>query len=63
MDPPEQQLAHFPDLAMLSPQEMMMLRGKFRLFTGEETFRKGFWSVASAAASGANKMDGNSLCE
>jgi len=63
MDPPEQQLAHFPDLMMLTPQEMMMLRGKFRLFTGGEIVRKGLWCVASAAASGANKMDGNSLCE
>jgi len=42
MDSPEQQLAHLPDLAMLIPQEMMTLRGKFRLFTGGETFRKLF---------------------
>jgi len=63
MDPPEQQLAQYPDLEMLSPQEMMMLRGKFRLFTSWETFWKGFWSVASAAASWVNKMDGNSLSE
>jgi len=26
-------------------------------------FLKWFWSVASVAASGANEMDGNSLCE
>jgi len=42
MNSPEPQLAHIPDLAMLNPQEMMTFRGKIRLFTGGETFRKWF---------------------
>merc|ERR1711862_206836 len=77
LDPPEYQVAHFPDLTLLSTQEMMSLRGKFRFFadastttttntntndqqnTTGNTFRKWFWSVASASS----KIDGTSLCE
>jgi hypothetical protein len=62
-DPPEQQIAHFPELASLSPIEMSALRDKFRFYeeTSDASFRRWFWSIASASSNARNQ--GMSLCE
>lgn len=62
-DPPEHQLAHFPTLSSLSPEELSALRDKFRFYDPDvdPSFRSWFWKVASAAS--ASKDEGISLCE
>jgi len=61
-DPPEQQVAHFPALAELTPTELTALGAKFKFHDSstDASFRRWFWSVASAS-SDASKV-GMSLC-
>lgn len=62
-DPSEQQIAHFPDLATLTPNELAGLIDKFRFYeeTVDASFRRWFWSIASASSNSRN--EGMSLCE
>ena len=62
-DPPDHQMAHFPALASLSPQELDSLRAKFRFYdaSSDASFRTWFWGVASAT--NASRNEGLSLCE
>ncbi|KAI2488714.1 hypothetical protein MHU86_25768 [Fragilaria crotonensis] len=62
-DPPEQQIAHFPQLASLSPEEIAGLRDKFRFYeeSTDASFRRWFWSVASASSNA--RYEGMSLCD
>ena len=62
-DPHEQQLVHFPELAFLSPTEIQDLRSKFRFYdaSADASFRRWFWSVASAISNARN--EGMPLCE
>jgi hypothetical protein len=62
-DPVDHQVANFPALGQLSPQELESLRCKFRFYdpTSDPSFRTWFWDVASATSS--SKEFGLSLCE
>jgi hypothetical protein len=62
-DPPEQQIAHFPQLDTLSPSEMSALRDKFRFYeeSTDASFRRWFWSIAGASSNA--RYEGMSLCE
>jgi len=62
-DPEEQQKAHYPDLDMLSEDEMRALRDKFRFYeeNADASFRKWFWTVAGASSNA--RYEGMSLCE
>mmetsp|Transcript_24375 Transcript_24375/g.36161 ORF Transcript_24375/g.36161 Transcript_24375/m.36161 type:complete len:903 (+) Transcript_24375:69-2777(+) len=62
-DPTEQQIAHFPDLAALTPNELAGLIDKFRFYeeTVDASFRRWFWSIASASSNA--RYEGMSLCE
>jgi hypothetical protein len=62
-DPEDHQISHFPALASLSPEELEMLRKKFRFYdsSSDASFRTWFWGVASAT--NASKKEGLSLCE
>uniref|UniRef100_A0A7S0CA97 Protein transport protein SEC23 n=1 Tax=Proboscia inermis TaxID=420281 RepID=A0A7S0CA97_9STRA len=62
VDPPEQQLAHFERLSLLTSDELHRLRNKFRFCndtSGDTSFRKWFWDVVSATSKVAK--DGQSL--
>eukprot|EP00592_Proboscia_alata_P002243 CAMPEP_0194366936 /NCGR_PEP_ID=MMETSP0174-20130528/15053_1 /TAXON_ID=216777 /ORGANISM="Proboscia alata, Strain PI-D3" /LENGTH=1108 /DNA_ID=CAMNT_0039142453 /DNA_START=48 /DNA_END=3374 /DNA_ORIENTATION=+ len=62
VDPPEQQLAHFEKLSLLTSDELHRLRNKFRFCndtSGDTSFRKWFWDVVSATSKVAK--DGQSL--
>ena len=62
-DPVEQQLANFPALGTLTPQELSELQSKFKFYdpSTDASFRIWFWSVASATSS--SREEGMSLCE
>jgi hypothetical protein len=62
-DPLDHQLAHFPALASLSPDELTALQLKFRFYdpSTDASFRNWFWEVASATS--ASKDEGLSLCD
>lgn len=62
-DPVEQQLANFPSLGKLAPNELTALQAKFKFYDPktDPSFRNWFWSVASASSS--CKDEGVSLCE
>ena len=62
-DPPEHQIAHFPALTTLAPDELEALRGKFRFYeaSSDASFRTWFWNVSSASNESRNA--GMSLCE
>jgi hypothetical protein len=62
-DPPEQQIAHFPQLASLSVEELSLLKAKFRFYdeSTDSSFRRWFWSVAGASSNA--RYEGTSLCE
>ena len=62
-DPPDHQIAHFPALALLSPNELEALRAKFRFYdaSADASFRTWFWNVSSATH--ASRKAGLSLCE
>ena len=51
-DPPDQQIAHFPELASLTPEEISAVRDKFRFYeeSTDASFRRWFWSIASASS-------------
>jgi hypothetical protein len=62
-DPPDHQVAHFPALESLAPNELEALRGKFRFYdpTSDASFRTWFWNVSRAT--NASRTVGLSLCE
>jgi hypothetical protein len=62
-DPPDQQIAHFPELASLTPEEISAVRDKFRFYeeSTDASFRRWFWSIASASSNA--RYEGMSLCE
>jgi hypothetical protein len=62
-DAPEQQLVHFPALESLTEQERAALQNKFRFYdaTADESFRRWFWSVASATSNA--RREGVTLLE
>ena len=63
LDPPEQQVAHFPALATLSEDEIYRLRDKFRFYdeSHDASFRRWFWTTASVSSKASE--EGTSLCE
>ena len=63
LDPPEQQIAHFPALASLSSDEIYRLRDKFRFYdeSPDASFRRWFWNTAGVSSKVAD--EGTSLCE
>jgi hypothetical protein len=66
-DPLDHQLALFPALAALTPEEVSRLRSKFRFHDPavDPSFHQWFWDTASAANISSRKGDkaGISLCE
>lgn len=62
-DPVDNQMLHFPALSVLKQTELESLRHKFKFYDSESdaSFRKWFWSVASA--SNVSRLDGTSLCD
>jgi hypothetical protein len=62
-DAPEQQLVHFPALESLTEQERVALQNKFRFYdaSADESFRRWFWSVASATSNA--RREGVTLLE
>jgi len=62
-DPVEHQLANFPSLGSLSPEELTALQSKFKFYDPETdaSFRSWFWSVSSATST--SKEEGISLCD
>lgn len=62
-DPVDQQVAHFPGLSSLSPEALERLHSKFKFYdsSADASFRKWFWSVASAT--NVSRTEGTSLCE
>jgi hypothetical protein len=62
-DPRDHQLAHFPALASLSPDDLTALQLKFRFYdpSTDASFRNWFWEVASATS--VSKDEGLSLCD
>lgn len=62
-DPLDHQIAHFPALSTLSPQELTAIHSKFRFYdpSTDASFRNWFWEVASATS--ASKDEGLSLCD
>lgn len=66
-DPVEHQLAHFPALSSLTPEEVSTLRSKFRFHDPavDPSFHQWFWDIASATSisSSMDGQEGVSLCE
>lgn len=62
-DPLEHQLAHFPALGTLSPDELTSLQSKFKFHDSstDASFRNWFWNISSA--SNISKGSGVSLCD
>jgi len=62
-DPPEHQLANFPALGSLSPDQLTRLQSKFKFYDPETdaSFRSWFWKVSSPTSD--CRDEGVSLCE
>ena len=62
-DPEEHQMVHFPALSGLSASELSALREKFTFYdeATDASFRRWFWSVASATSSA--RQESMSLCQ
>lgn len=62
-DPPEHQVAYFPALSRLDPEQLTALRAKFSFYdpNADPSFRRWFWQIASASSTA--RKEGCSLCE
>ena len=62
-DPVEHQVANFPGLSQLTPDELSAVHDRFRFYDPEAdpSFRRWFWDVAGATSD--SKDYGMSLCD